>query len=97
MASYIALLKFTDSGMRNIREGPKRLDDARQSFEAAGGNILQFYLTLGEYDAVAIITAPDDETYTRTMLMLASKGTISSTTLKALSEAQYRQIISSLP
>jgi len=97
VANYIALLKFTDSGIRNIREGPKRLDDARRSFEAAGGNIVQFYLTLGQYDAVAIISAPDDEAYTRTMLMLAAKGNISSTTLKALSEDQYRHIVSSMP
>ena len=97
MANYIALLKFTDSGVRNIRESPKRLDDARQSFEAAGGGLAQFYLTLGPYDAVAIITAPDDAAYTRAMLMLTSKGFISSMTLKALTESEYRQVISTLP
>jgi uncharacterized protein with GYD domain len=97
MATYIALLNFTDSGVRNIREGPKRLDDARQAFEAAGGGIGQFYLTLGEYDAVAIITSPDDAAYARTMLMLASKGTIKPTTLKALTESEYRQIIGTMP
>ena len=70
---------------------------ARQAFEAAGGGISHFFLTLGTYDAVAIITAPDDEAYARTMLQVASAGAISSTTLKALTENQYRSVISGMP
>ncbi|MPZ50391.1 MAG: GYD domain-containing protein [Dehalococcoidia bacterium] len=97
MATYVALLKFTDSGVKNVREAPKDLDNARQAFEAAGGGIQQYYLTLGEYDAVAVITAPDDEAYTRTMLMIASRGHLSSVTLKTLSESQFRSVISGLP
>ena len=97
MATYVTLLKWTDSGVRNVRESPKRLDDARQAFEAAGGRIDRFYMVFGDYDVVCIIECPDDETYARTILSIASRGAVATTTLKALSESQYRQIISSLP
>ena len=97
MNTYIALLKWTESGIKNVRESPKRLEDARQAFEAAGGRIGQFYMVFGDYDAVAVIEAPDDETYARIMLQVAGRGAIKPTTLKALSESQYRSIIGSLP
>ena len=97
MATYIALLKWTESGIKNVRESPKRLEDARQAFEAAGGRISQFYMVFGAYDAVGIIEAPDDKTYARIMLQVAGRGAITSTTLKALTENEYREVIGSLP
>jgi uncharacterized protein with GYD domain len=97
MATYIALLKWTESGIKNVRESPKRLEDARQAFEGAGGRVSQFYMVFGEYDAVAVIEAPDDETYARIMLQIAGRGAIKPTTLKALTESQYRNVVGSLP
>jgi uncharacterized protein with GYD domain len=97
MNTYIALLKWTESGVKNVRESPKRVEDARQAFEAAGGRIGQLYMVFGDYDLVCVIEAPDDETYARIMLQVAARGAIQSTTLKALTESQYRSIIGSLP
>ena len=97
MNTYIALLKWTESGIKNVRESPKRVEDARQAFEAVGGRISQLYMVFGDYDLVCVIEAPDDETYARIMLQVGSRGAIKPTTLKALTEVEYRKVISSLP
>ena len=97
MNTYIALLKWTESGVKNVRESPKRVEDARQAFEAVGGRIAQIYMVFGDYDLVCVIEAPDDESYARIMLQIASRGAIKPTTLKAMTESQYRSVISSLP
>lgn len=93
MPTYIALLKWTDQGIRSVKDSAKRADAAREAFRAAGGTFRELYLTLGEYDIVTISEFPDDETYTRTMLSLASQGNVRPTTLKAFTEAEYRKII----
>ena len=96
MASYIILGKYTEQGIRNIKESPQRTDLVRGAFEAAGGKLPAFYLTIGQYDFVAVAEAPDDETFTRVLLGIVSSGNVMTETLKALPEADYRRIVSSL-
>ena len=96
MPTYVTLLKWTDQGIRNIKESPQRLDAARQTMREAGGNLRDFYMVMGEYDLVVVGEAPDDETYARILLSIASKGSVSTTTLKAFSEEEYRRIIASV-
>ncbi|SFC72845.1 GYD domain-containing protein [Halobiforma haloterrestris] len=57
----------------------------------------EFYLTFGEYDAVAVIEAPDDETAAQLVLTVSRAGAISSETLKAFPEDEYREVIEGLP
>ncbi len=97
MPTYIALLKWTDQGIRNIKESPQRLEAAKQAISAAGGRMTAFYMVMGEYDLVAIIEAPNDEAYTTGMLTIASRGAVRSTTLKAFTEEDYRRIIGAIP
>ena len=97
MPSYLSLLNWTDQGIRNIKEGPQRLEAAKQAIQAAGGRIIFFYLTMGQYDAVVISELPDDETAARVLLATGMQGNVRSTTLKAFTEDEYRNIVSSLP
>jgi len=97
MATYIILGKYTEQGIRNIKQSPQRLDAARQAVEAAGGKMPQFYLTMGQYDFVAISEGPDDEAMTRVLLAIGSSGNVKTETLKAFPEADYRRITASLP
>jgi len=97
MATFIVLASFTDQGIRNIKQSPQRLDAARQAVEAAGGKMPQFYLTMGQYDFVAISEGPDDEAMTRVLLAIGSSGNVKTETLKAFPEADYRRITASLP
>jgi uncharacterized protein with GYD domain len=96
MATYIVLGKYTEQGMRNIKESPQRTDAVRDAVEAAGGKMPAFFLTMGQYDFVSVNEAPDDETMTRILLGIASGGNVSTETLKAFPEADYRRIIGSL-
>jgi len=95
--TYIALLKFTQQGVQTIKEGPKRLDAAKKRFKDAGAELKAWYLVLGEYDAVGIVEAPNDETVAKLALGNASVGNIRSVTMRAFTEAEYRKIIGSLP
>ena len=97
MALYVTLINYTDQGIRNIKEAPDRVAAARRAIEAAGGRFLAFHLTLGQYDAVAVIEAPDDATYATVILSIASQGNVRSTTLKAFSEEESTQVMRHLP
>ena len=97
MAIYISLCNWTDQGVANVKDSPKRLDQARKAWRAAGAKLKDFYLTMGEYDFVTISEAPDDETMARVALALASAGSVRTKTLKAFPEKDYRAIIGSLP
>jgi uncharacterized protein with GYD domain len=97
MPTYISLLKWTDRGIRDIRESPQRLDAVRRMYSACGGRLTEFYMTLGEYDVVSIGELPLDEVYLTTLLEVSSRGALRTTTLKAFTEDEYRQIIASIP
>ena len=96
MATYITLLKWTQQGVSKVRDSAKRLDAGRKAFKKAGAEIKDVYMTLGQYDLVCVIEAPDDEAYAKAILGLASQGNVSTETLKAFSEDQYREIVGSV-
>lgn len=97
MPSYLSLLNWTEQGVRDIKQSPERLDAAKQAIQAAGGRMIFFYMTMGEYDMATLIEAPDDESAATVLLALGSQGSIRSTTMKAFTEDEYRGIIGSLP
>ncbi len=96
MPTYVALLNWTQQGIQNIKESPSRLDQAKAAVKAAGGEMKTFYMTLGQYDMVAVIEAPDDAVFAKVMLAIASQGTVRSQTLRAFNEDEYRDIIGGL-
>jgi uncharacterized protein with GYD domain len=91
------LLRYTDQGARNIKDAPKRLDEAKKAFKAVGGELKQWYLVMGRYDAVVVSEFPDDETARRMDLMVASLGAIRTEGFRAFTEDEYRKIIAALP
>ena len=62
MAKYISLIKYTAKGIENVKESPKRLDAFKQLCESMGAKVEGFYLTMGRYDLVVIVEAPNPET-----------------------------------
>jgi len=96
VATFIALMNWTDQGVRNVRESPKRLDAARKMLEEMGGSFKAFYLTMGDYDMVAVLEAPDDAVAARFALQIAMGGNVRTRTLKAFPEAAYREIAAML-
>jgi len=97
MPHYVSLLRYTQQGAAKIKESPKRLDAARKAAEAAKGKITAWYLTMGKYDAVIISEFPDDASAARFMLSTGAMGNVTTQTLKAFTETEYRKIVESLP
>ncbi|MFQ5830778.1 MAG: GYD domain-containing protein [Candidatus Methylomirabilia bacterium] len=97
MPTYITLLRFTQKGIESIKEGPARLDAAKQAFRAVGAELKEFYLLMGQYDMVVVAEAPNDETVAKLTLTIGSRGTSHSETLRAFTEDEYRKIIAALP
>ena len=79
MPTYISLISFTQKGVESIKEGPKRLDAAKERFRAAGAELKAFYLITGEYDAVAISEAPNDEVVVKLAMTRSSRESTSVT------------------
>lgn len=96
MTTYILMLTWTEQGVKNLRDSPKRLDAAKKSLEAMGGSIKDFYLTMGQYDMIAICEAPDDAVFAHFALALGMGGNLRTRTMKAFSESAYRELIATL-
>ena len=97
MPKYISLVKYTSKGIENIKESPNRLDAVKQLNESMGARVDAFYLTMGQYDIVMIVDAPNAATAAKIILKISSGGNVSTETLTAFSEEEYRNIISELP
>jgi len=96
MPTYISLSNWTDQGIRNVRDGAKRLDAAKQMMKDAGGELKAFYMTLGAYDIVTVVEAPNDEVVAKLLLAIGALGNVRTTTLRAFSEAEARNILASI-
>ena len=96
MAQYIILADWTEQGIRNVKDSPGRLDAAKELCRKHGAEITAFFMTMGSHDMVVIMQAPSDEAVAKVALALASGGNIRTETLKAFSEAEYRQIVQTL-
>lgn len=96
MATYLMLLNWTDQGIRNVKDSPKRLDAAKQLAKDLGGEFKSVYMTQGNFDLALIVEMPNDEKLASLVLKIGSLGYVRSTTLKAYSEDEYRRIIGGL-
>ena len=97
MPTYVSLINYTDQGIRNIKDSPKRLDAAKKLIKDMGGELKAVYLTMGSYDLVTVAEAPNDETVAKFVLTLAAAGNVRTVTMKAFPEAEYRKLVSTLP
>lgn len=97
MPTYVTLFNYTQHGIENIDEGPDRLDNAKEFIDALGGELKAFYLTMGQYDAVAITEFPDDDAVAKAALKSGQTGAVSTETLKAWPEADFRELVADLP
>ncbi len=96
MPHFVTLIRYTQQGMAKIKESPARLDAAKKAAEKAGGKIHAWYLTMGRYDAVLISEFPSDEAGAKFTLSVGALGNVSTETLKAFTEPEYRKIVGSL-
>jgi uncharacterized protein with GYD domain len=93
MATYILLANFTDQGIRNIKDTTKRADAFRELAKLLSAIVKDVYWTLGQYDIVAVVDAPDDAVITALGLSLGKSGNVRTQTLKAFSGADMNAIL----
>ena len=93
MPTYISLVNFTDQGIRNFKDTPKRAQAFKDMVEQMGGKLIGLYYTMGAYDAVAITEGLDDETATAAALKVSSLGNVRTTTLRGFDLEEIEKII----
>ena len=96
MPTYVTLMNWTDQGIRTVRDTVDRSEQADALAEKHGARIEQVYWTMGHYDAVEILEAPDDETASAFILDLTSAGNLRTATLRAYDHDQMQAIIQRL-
>jgi uncharacterized protein with GYD domain len=97
MVTYILLMNLTDKGIVDVKNSPNRVADAMKLWESMGGKTIGVYMTMGEYDFVAIGEGPDDQAAAAFGLALGATGTVRTTSLKAFSVEEAKRIVASLP
>ena len=97
MPTYVTLCKLTDQGVKDIKNMPKRIRAAKKMVETVGGKITGFYLTIGDYDYIAISEAPNDEVACTFLLGLGATGLLRTSTLKVFTLDEFTNIVEKLP
>jgi uncharacterized protein with GYD domain len=85
MSTYIMLSTLTPEGRKTIKDRPGRIREVSQELESMGARVTEQYATLGPYDFVSIVEAPDNETISKISVDLCSRGTVEIMTLAAVS------------
>jgi len=93
MATYIVLGQFTDQGIRNVKETTQRAEAFKEAAKQLGVIAKAVYWTLGQYDLVTIVEAPDDASVTALLLSAGALGNVRTQSLRAFSADEMGQIL----
>lgn len=96
MAKYVTLLQFTDQGIRNVKDTMKRSEAATAEAGKMGIKITEVLWTMGAYDVVVLLDAPDDETISAFALKIGSLGNSKTHTMRAFSQGEMAKILARL-
>jgi len=88
MPTYVMLTNLTAEGVRTLKNNPGRVAEVNKEVEQIGARVVAQYATLGQYDFVTIVEAPDAETMAKVSIELGSRGTMTSQTLSAMSAGE---------
>jgi uncharacterized protein with GYD domain len=93
MATYIVLGNFTEQGIRNVKDTTKRAEALREMAKKTGVTVKEIYWTLGQYDIMTIVEAPNDESVTALGLSIGALGNVRTQTLRAFSVEEIGRIL----
>ena len=97
MPMYVTLIRYTEQGIKTFKDLPSRLEETRKAGEAVGAKLVAFYLTMGQYDAVIVSEAPDDETVATLALAAGGRGNVRTETLRAFTEDEAKKLATAVP
>lgn len=96
MATFISTIKFTEQGIKAIKESTKRATSIKSAAKKMGVKVTNIFWTLGAYDGLLVFEAPDDETATALMLHLGTSGNVQTTTARAFTAAEIDGILAKI-
>jgi uncharacterized protein with GYD domain len=96
MATYITLANFTEQGIRSVKDSTKRADAVKEAAKKFGATMPQIYWTMGAFDLVAVVEAPDDMSATAFALAIGMAGNIRGQTLRAFNKDEMNGILGKL-
>jgi uncharacterized protein with GYD domain len=87
--TYIMLTKLTSDGVKSLKNNPGRVNEVNKEVEQLGVKVLSQWATLGEYDFISVIEAPDENTMAKLSIEMGSRGTVMNETLTALDAEEF--------
>jgi uncharacterized protein with GYD domain len=93
MATFIVLFNWTEQGIKSYKDSPKRVDQANEAWQDLGVRVKEVYWTIGPYDLVGIVDAPDPEALASALLRLGAAGNVRTTTMRALDRMEAEAVI----
>ena len=96
MATFISIIKFTEQGIKAIGETTKRAASVKVAAKKMGIKVNDIYWTLGAFDGVLILDAPDDESVTALLLSLGTQGYVQTTTTRAFNASEMEKVLAKM-
>jgi len=97
MPMFMMYLSWTEQGIRNIKDAPKRAQAARELAKKMGITIKEIYLTSGDNDLVVMVDTPNGDNVAKFAMALGAQGNVRSRTVRAWPESEMHKLISELP
>lgn len=97
MPSFVILGNFTEQGAKDVKNTRSRVEATKEAMRDAGGRMIFYYMTLGEYDFVVVAELPDAETAARLMMTVGAQGNVRTQTMQAFTEDETWALADALP
>ena len=95
MPVYILLSRLSQQGVQTLKSNPERLRQVNDDIQELGARVLHQWATLGEFDFVNVVEAPDIETIAKISVALGARGSTRIETLPAIEIEDLLRILSS--
>jgi uncharacterized protein with GYD domain len=89
MSTFIMLTRLTSDGVKTIKDNPGRVQEVTKEVEQLGVKVLSQWATLGEYDFISVVEAPDEKAMAKLSIEMGSRGTVMNQTLMAIDVQEF--------
>ena len=96
MPTFIIMMNWTEQGIHNVKDAPKRAAAAKEMAKKLGVEIKETYVTTGQSDLLAIVESPSGDNVAKFCMAIGSQGNVRTSTARAWPETEYHKLISEL-
>jgi uncharacterized protein with GYD domain len=89
MPTYIMLTRLTSDGVKTVKDNPSRVQEVNREVEQLGIKVVNQWATLGEYDFVTVVEAPDENAMAKLSIEMGSRGTVMNETMTAIDAEEF--------